>query len=135
MVWGCITENGPGRLIWIKDTMTGLRYTKILEEGLWGLLDDQGIPRDLDTFYTFQQDNDPKHESKSPDMNIIKNVWNFVETQIRRRSPLPNSVDQLWVALQEEWSRIPIEYINKLYDSLPRRVSDVIAANGGATRY
>ncbi|KAJ3979639.1 hypothetical protein F5890DRAFT_1421030 [Lentinula detonsa] len=52
-----------------------------------------------------------------------------------RRSPLPNSVDQLWVALQEEWSRIPIEYINKLYDSLPRRVSDIIAANGGATRY
>ncbi|KAJ3747074.1 hypothetical protein DFH05DRAFT_1393595 [Lentinula detonsa] len=68
-------------------------------------------------------------------MNIIKNVWNFVETHICRRSPLPNSVDQLWVALQEEWSRIPIEYINKLYDSLTRCVSDIIAANGGATRY
>ncbi|KAJ3979556.1 hypothetical protein F5890DRAFT_1421173 [Lentinula detonsa] len=68
-------------------------------------------------------------------MNIIENVWNFVETHIRRRSPLPNSVDQLWVALQEEWSRILIEYINKLYNSLPGCVSDIIAANGGATRY
>lgn len=154
MVWGCITEFGPGRLVRVTERMTGTKYTEILTDGLFGTLDDHNIPHDLDTFYVFQQDNDPKHTSKvaqkwfkkhklrvlpwpsrSPDMNIIENVWWYLETRIRSRSPLPNSVEQLWIALQEEWKRIPLDYINKLFDSLPTRINDVLAADGGSTRY
>ncbi|ESK82771.1 hypothetical protein Moror_5634, partial [Moniliophthora roreri MCA 2997] len=38
MVWGCLTLYGPGRLVWIEGTMTGKKYTEVLEEGYLGTL-------------------------------------------------------------------------------------------------
>ena len=62
-------------------------------------------------------------------------VWDYLDRKVRQRKPLPTNKDQLWEALQEEWANLPMEYINALYDSMPRRVQALKEAKGGYTRY
>jgi transposase len=151
MVWGCITAKGIGQLYRIHGRLTAVRYAEILDQELLGTLNDHSIsPGDC----IFQHDNDPKHTAKlvklwlsnhtlnvlpwpsnSPDMNIIENVWDYSDRWVRMRPILPTNVDKLWAALQEEWACIPQSYIDKLFDSMPHRVEELIAAKGKNTRY
>jgi hypothetical protein len=41
----------------------------------------------------------------------------------------------LWAALVEEWGNIEIDYIEKLYESMPRRVEALLLAKGGHTKH
>jgi hypothetical protein len=151
MVWGCISWNGTGRLHRIDGPMNAAKYCEILSDSLLGSLADQSTPIS-DIIY--QQDNDPKHTSRlamkwfrdhgfqmlpwpaqSPDMNIIKHAWDVLDRQIRTRNPLPHNLDELWVALQEEWENLDMGAVRKLYDSIPRRIEALNDENGGYTRY
>jgi hypothetical protein len=42
---------------------------------------------------------------------------------------------ELIEALQEEWTNMNSEMVNKLIDSMPARMQAVIDANGGTTHY
>lgn len=104
----------------------------------------------------FQDDNAPIHTAKiirswfeehkgnfshlewpaqSPDLNIIEPLWSTLEARIRSRFPPPSSLKELEKALIDEWYKIPVETVRKLYDSIPRRVEAVLVADGGPTRY
>ena len=151
MVWGCITWDGVGRLHRIDGRLTGIKYTRILENTLLPSLKDRNrSPQSV----VFVQDRDPKHRSRvagswfahhrilvlpwpasSPDMNIIEHVWVYLERRLRRRKVLPRNLDELWAALQEEWVAIDTHYIRSLYRSMPSRVASLKAAKGRHTRY
>ena len=45
------------------------------------------------------------------------------------------SKNELWMAAKSVFENIPNEKIEKLFDSLPRRIASVIAAKGGTTKY
>ncbi|QRW16629.1 Transposable element Tcb2 transposase [Rhizoctonia solani] len=151
MVWGCITRNGPGRLHLIEGRMTARVYTQILEEELLGTLANYHLSK---RSVLFQHDNDPKHTAKhttkwlankslstfpwpsnSPDMNIIEHVWDYLDRQVHLRSPPPQNTKELYTMLKEEWNCIPMDFINQLYDSMPRRLDELIVAKGGNTHY
>ena len=36
---------------------------------------------------------------------------------------------------KKEWWQVSVKYLEKLYESLPRRMEAVIAAGGGHTKY
>ena len=40
----------------------------------------------------------------------------------------PVYLQQLWEVLQDIWRNIPVDFIQKLYDSFPRRVNEVCKA-------
>jgi hypothetical protein len=126
-------------------------YVDILAQSLLRTLDNHNLDRS--TVY-FQQDGDSKHRSKhakgwfdlegidllpwcpnSPNMNIIENLWAHLDHMVRARDPLPKNCDELWVALKEEWEKIDQDFINKLYDSMPTRVRELLKAKGGNTCY
>jgi hypothetical protein len=151
MVWGCITPHGVGRLHRVTGRMDATQYVEILNKSFLGTLKDYGIKR-KDVY--FQQDNDPKHTSKtaklwfttkkvdvlpwpasSPDMNIIEHVWDHLDRLVRAREVLPRNGDELWAALQEEWQGIDQGFITKLYESMPRRVEALRKAKGSHTKY
>jgi hypothetical protein len=151
MVWGCITAEGLGRICRVEGIMDAKLYTEILNDDVLGTLKDLGIKK-KDIY--FQQDNDPKHNSRlardwfaakhvdkldwppnSPDMNIIEHVWHHLDKLVRTRDPLPSNLNELWLALQEEWTHIEMDYIEKLFESMPRRVEALIKARGGHTKY
>ena len=47
----------------------------------------------------------------------------------------PKSVENLKRKVKNAWRSIPLEYIQKLVESMPRRIQACIAAEGGATKY
>lgn len=73
--------------------------------------------------------------AQSPDLNIIEPLWSTLEARVRSVFPPPSSLKALEKVLIDEWYKIPIETIRKLYDSIPRRILAVLNANGGPTPY
>ena len=137
---------GVGTLHCITGMMDRKMYQKILSEFLLGTLRDYGTnPGSI----IFQQDNDLKHTAKStrewfdehgfillpwpaqsPDINPIENVWDHLAHRLAKQSVQPKTEDELWEALQEEWYKIDVGYIQKLYASMPRRVEEIIRRKG-----
>jgi len=65
-----------------------------------------------------------------PTLNIIEPLWSVLESRVRNRFP-PSSLKQL----EEEWYSIPLETIQNLHESIPRRIQAVLQTNGGPTPY
>ena len=102
----------------------------------------------------FQQDNNFKHTSKkaqkwfedngftvlkwpaqSPDLNPIEHLWNHLKRKLGKYEEPANSINELWERIQKEWEAIPKEECQKLIESMHRRLSAVIRAKGGYTKY
>ena len=69
------------------------------------------------------------------DLNQIEHLWDELEWRLRARPSRLTSVCDLTNALLEEWSKIPINSLVNLVESLPRRAEAVIAAKGGLSSY
>ena len=150
-VWGMITSKGPGRLIRVEGTLTAMKLIEIYKTAYIPSLYALSLsPTDT----IFQQDNDPKHTanvtwawiednnipmmpwpSHSPDMNPIEHCWDELDRRLRRRSPPPTNIDQLFDMLCEEWARLSMDYIAHLYDSMTSRVEALYQARGWNTSY
>ena len=151
-VWGAISSNSRSDLIILRENVNGERYKRVLNDHLmpWA----SASLGDPQVDWKFQDDNAPAHRARcvqeekqrlgirsiswpprSPDLNPIEHVWNFLKWKMARRVPRLNSIAQLATALKEEWSAIPQERIRSLIASMPNRVRSVITAKGGSTSY
>ena len=75
------------------------------------------------------------HPAQSPDMNPIEHVWYLIKIAINKRHVKPRNEEELKRVLLEEWEKIDIKIINKLIDSMPRRVEQLVEVRGGSTKY
>ncbi|KAH6947045.1 hypothetical protein HPB50_016909 [Hyalomma asiaticum] len=70
------------------------------------------------------------------DMKIVENVWGAMKKALSRRPIAGGSQDALWAAVKEEWERLRASnFVDRLFNSLPRRMRAVVAAEGGFTKY
>ena len=102
----------------------------------------------------FQQDNAPIHVSRStkewfkqnninvmdwsacyPDCNPIENLWGVIVLSLYAECRQFDSVDQLKTAIIDAWGGIKDGVIEKLVDSMPDRMFQVINKNGSAINY
>ena len=106
-----------------KKLINSIKYLQILQESL--------LP-EMFLVEKLQQDNAPAHNSilsktwfsengleilgnwppNSPDINIIENVRNLLKKRVFQRHP--KNIVELWACCQEEFERIPLEYIQNL---------------------
>ena len=150
-VWGVVTSDGVRRLHRINGNMDAKQFISILSTSLLDTVLDHHLNP---TSIILAQDRDPKHTSRlaqawfqqnhvallpwapsSPDMNIIENVWELLDRRIRWQEVRPHTVDELWEVMQEEWKKIGVEEIQRLYRSMPARVAALKKARGGYTKY
>ena len=138
MFWGCFAASGTGCLDCVQGIMKSEDYQKILGRNVGPSVRKLGLrPRS----WVFQQDNDPKHTSKStqkwmkrkgwrvlkwpamsPDLNPIEHLWRDLKIAVGRRHP------SNMIALEQfakEWSKIPGERCKKLVDGYRKRLISV----------
>ena len=73
--------------------------------------------------------------ARSPDMLPIEHVWDMVGRRLIRQGPPAPTPDALWTRIQTAWREIPQEDIQGHFDSMPRRIENLIAVHGGFTPY
>ena len=71
----------------------------------------------------------------SPDLKLIKHLWDELGRRVRNGLNPPETLDELRRALIQEWNNIPQTFIRKLIGSMRRRCQAVIHARGGHTHY
>ena len=147
MVWGAFAYSGVGSLHTISGRMNSDMYIGIMDEYVLA----NGVELCGDDFI-FQQDNDPKHTSKttkawleriridvlpwpsqSPDLNPIENLWYALKNSIQKRELTKKS--ELEAAMHECWRGIDTAILHKLVESMPRRLQAVIDNKGLWTKY
>ncbi|GFT56420.1 transposable element Tcb2 transposase [Trichonephila clavipes] len=73
--------------------------------------------------------------SRSPDLNPIENVWDFLGRHLAPRTLLPVTIRELRLALQDEWAAMPQQLIDTLILSMGRRCETCLAVRGDHIPY
>ena len=68
-------------------------------------------------------------------MNPIEHVWKQLKVLVNEHPIQLANIDELWVALQEEWLNIDHTFINLLIDLMPNRVQALHRAHRDSTKY
>ncbi|GFW59481.1 transposable element Tcb2 transposase [Trichonephila clavipes] len=71
----------------------------------------------------------------SPNMSPIEQVWDLADRRFARDLRPAVSKDELLLRIQAIWNSLPQADIQNLFDSMPRRIAQLIVARGGYTIY
>lgn len=72
---------------------------------------------------------------KSPDLNLIKNLWNKLNCWIKGCDSLLKSVKELVCLLQAKWKKNTTSCHKQLAESMFRRIGAGIASHGSSNNY
>ena len=138
MIWGCMSGLGVGQVYRCEGTMRQDQYIWVLRNHM--------LPSASSLYgegaYLFQQDNAPCHKAKrviaflersdievlqwpaqSPDLNPIENLWEVLFKKVEGSKP--GSLEALWQLLRAAWQAIPVDTVQNLVHSMPRRCAAV----------
>ncbi|GFX50858.1 transposable element Tcb2 transposase [Trichonephila clavipes] len=73
--------------------------------------------------------------ARSPDLNPIEHVWNFLGRRLAARTLPPVTVRELRLALQDEWAAMPQQLIDTLILNMSRRCETCLAVRGDHIPY
>ncbi|CAJ0924187.1 unnamed protein product [Ranitomeya imitator] len=149
-VWGCFSAKGIGSLTVLpKNTaMNKEWYQNVLQEQLFPTVQEQfGAQQCL-----FQHDGAPCHKAKvltkwlmeqnieilgpwpgnSPDLNRIENLWSIIKRRVNKQKPTNSG--KMQALIMQEWTAISQDLVQKLIESMPGRIAEVLKKKGYLTR-
>ncbi|GFX38239.1 transposable element Tcb1 transposase [Trichonephila clavipes] len=68
--------------------------------------------------------------ARSPNLNPIEHVWDFLGRRLAARTLPPVTIRELRLALQDEWTAMPQQLIDTLILSMGRRCETCLAVRG-----
>ncbi|GFV94378.1 transposable element Tc1 transposase [Trichonephila clavipes] len=68
--------------------------------------------------------------ARSPDLNPIEHVWDFLGRRLAARTLPPVTIRELRLTLQDEWEAMPQQLIHTLILSMARRCETCLAVRG-----
>ena len=138
----------------VEGTLDAKGYVKLLAKHYIPWARNLVADDDSDYDLIFQQDNASAHTANytkdwmedrdidimpwpahSPDFNPIENLWDIVDTNVRKHHKDFINDDALADAVTQEWKNISIVIIHNLIESMPRRMQAGIDAGGWQTKY
>jgi len=148
-VWGVISFAGVGPLVLYDGTIDGERYLELLKTHLLAAFPRLRGTKTRKGHFIWQQDNAPGHKSlivknwlkengiemldwpaQSPDLNIIENVWAFIQEELWKINYKLENKDDVWRETKKIWYEKVGKIIPKLYTSFPKRLQKVIDNQG-----
>ncbi|GFV14436.1 transposable element Tcb2 transposase [Trichonephila clavipes] len=73
--------------------------------------------------------------ARSPDLNPIEHVWDFLGRRLTARTLPPVTIRELRLAMQDEWVALPQQLIDTLILSMGRRCETCLAVRGDHIPY
>lgn len=91
----------------------------------------------LKRFFRENQMRVMKLAPQSSDINLIENIWNLADRKLSHflLENHINRAEDLFVKVKELCESIPVEMVNGLFETMPRRIAEVFANRGKATHY
>ena len=149
MTWAAISGFGRVSLVFVEGRMDSKKYQDMLEDGLIPFL--RRFPH---LNFIYQQDNAAIHVScstknwmqqrnittmewpaRSPDLNCIENLWEILARKVYTNNRHFNSKGELEIAIGTAWDELPQEIFQNLYQSMLKRMIDVLKKKGDPTKH
>lgn len=144
MIWAGVSRAGKTEISVLEGRQNSEKYIKTLHDYMLPMLE-----ANREQNLILQQDGATIHTSgktmqwitsqnievlpwpaKSPDLNIIENVWGMLARSVYLGGKQYNTVNELKNAIVRSWSQIDQNYINKLVDGMTDRCIDVLSHHG-----
>ena len=140
---------GKNLLVRSGPDVTAAVYRRVLEEHLvshgrawyrskWLLADDNARPHRACVVDAYLHEQDIIRMDWAPyrpDRNSIEHIWDEIGRGLEELDPQSVNLRQLGFVVQNLWQQIPLERVQTLVSSMPRRVRALIDARGSSTRY
>lgn len=149
MIWAGFSVSAKTPVCFISTRMNSEMYCQLLEEVLIPFAENE-----MDENMIFQQDNASCHASVatkdfldfhnipvlewpacSPDLNPIENVWGLLSRKVYCQGRKYDTVKELKLAIQDEWSKLDPNELKSFITSMPKRLQEVISKKGNAINY
>jgi hypothetical protein len=69
----------------------------------------------------------------SPDLNPIENLWSFLKWRVDKQKP--TNSDRVQALIIQEWAAISQDVAQKLIDSMPGWIAEVLKKKGQNCKY
>ena len=72
---------------------------------------------------------------QSPDLSPIENLWKRLKDRISARRHRIRRIEEMEIPLQQEWAKIEEKVLERLMESMPNRINQMLANKGGSIKY
>ena len=137
MLWAGVSLHKKTNIVFIKGNLTAARYQhEVLDTEVILLLRNhrgmqllhKGSPAHLAKVTTAYMNANNVNVvdftplPKSPDLNIIENIWDELNRRVRRTAAIPTTMNQLRAKVLYKWNNLPQNYVQRYVTSMRRRV-------------
>ena len=148
-VWGYAAYGVGVRVFYAGANFDSPKYIACLRENLVQahpeladriLLQDNAsfhVTPELRQFFRENRMNVMKLSPQSSDLNLIENCWHLADRKLSHYL-LKNYINRpadLFAKVKQFCEEIPVEMVNGLFDTMPRRIAEVRVKRGKATHY
>ena len=144
MIWAAFGYNRKTQIVFLKGRQKSEDYINVMRNHLlpnaenlagenWIFKQDNAsihVSKYSKKWFSDQKINLVDWPTKSPDLNLIENLWGILLRKVYSNGRQFHSVPQLKAEIVKCWDEIPLETTQRLVDSMHQRIVKLLITNG-----